>query len=192
MQTGAEADIEKYSKRTVRVTAQHNEECRRLLRLMGVPVIEVMDIGKQGKDNMRETLEICKDLLQYFCIPHRNIRGEAQVLSVAVAAQAPSEAEAQCAQMCKEGLVRKCIPHARMYLLVWLLHKGLFWLTEACSQKTGTARWVRLVCWHLQVTFGHASAGVWHCLRGHGLPDLCHAQAHPEPDEAADAERAHQ
>ncbi len=40
-QTGAEADVEKYSKRTVRVTAQHNEECRRLLQLMGVPVIEV-------------------------------------------------------------------------------------------------------------------------------------------------------
>ena len=31
----------KYSKRTVRVTKQHNEECRRLLRLMGVPVVEV-------------------------------------------------------------------------------------------------------------------------------------------------------
>ncbi|CAK0783365.1 Elongation of fatty acids protein 2 [Coccomyxa viridis] len=57
-ETGGDADIEKYSKRTVRVTAQHNEECRTLLRLMGVPVIE-----------------------------------------------APSEAEAQCAQMCKEGLV---------------------------------------------------------------------------------------
>jgi hypothetical protein len=41
VQTGADADIEKYSKRTVRVTAQHNEECRRLLQLMGVPVIEV-------------------------------------------------------------------------------------------------------------------------------------------------------
>ena len=31
----------KYSKRTVRVTQQHNEECRRLLRLMGVPVVVV-------------------------------------------------------------------------------------------------------------------------------------------------------
>jgi hypothetical protein len=41
VQTGGEADIEKYSKRTVRVTPQHNEECRRLLRLMGVPVVEV-------------------------------------------------------------------------------------------------------------------------------------------------------
>ncbi|KAK9823030.1 hypothetical protein WJX81_001004 [Elliptochloris bilobata] len=57
-ETGGEADVAKYSKRTVRVTQQHNEECRRLLRLMGVPVVE-----------------------------------------------APSEAEAQCAQMCKEGMV---------------------------------------------------------------------------------------
>jgi flap endonuclease-1 len=51
--------VEKYSKRTVRVTREHNEDCKRLLRLMGVPVME-----------------------------------------------APSEAEAQCAQLCKEGLVR--------------------------------------------------------------------------------------
>ncbi|KAG6469936.1 hypothetical protein ZIOFF_070871 [Zingiber officinale] len=33
--------IEKYSKRTVKVTKQHNEDCKRLLRLMGVPTIEV-------------------------------------------------------------------------------------------------------------------------------------------------------
>ncbi|KAG6539061.1 hypothetical protein ZIOFF_004214 [Zingiber officinale] len=32
--------IEKYSKRTVKVTKQHNEDCKRLLRLMGVPTIE--------------------------------------------------------------------------------------------------------------------------------------------------------
>ncbi|KAK9804920.1 hypothetical protein WJX72_012073 [[Myrmecia] bisecta] len=57
-ETGEEADVAKYSKRTVKVTRQHNEECRRLLQLMGVPVVE-----------------------------------------------APSEAEAQCAAMCKEGLV---------------------------------------------------------------------------------------
>ena len=41
LQTGGEADVAKYSKRTVRVTKLHNEECRRLLRLMGVPVVEV-------------------------------------------------------------------------------------------------------------------------------------------------------
>lgn len=41
LQTGNEADVEKYSKKTVKVTKQHNEDCRKLLRLMGVPVVEV-------------------------------------------------------------------------------------------------------------------------------------------------------
>ncbi|ERN03200.1 hypothetical protein AMTR_s00003p00149890 [Amborella trichopoda] len=58
IETGDKADIEKYSKRTVKVTRQHNEDCKRLLRLMGVPVIE-----------------------------------------------APSEAEAECASLCKNGNV---------------------------------------------------------------------------------------
>ncbi|XP_022743750.1 flap endonuclease 1 isoform X2 [Durio zibethinus] len=58
METGNQEDIEKFSKRTVKVTKQHNEDCKRLLRLMGVPVIE-----------------------------------------------APSEAEAQCAALCKSGKV---------------------------------------------------------------------------------------
>lgn len=57
-ETKTAEEIEKYSKRTVRVTRQHNDECKRLLTLMGVPIIE-----------------------------------------------APSEAEAQCAALCKAGLV---------------------------------------------------------------------------------------
>eukprot|EP00262_Sarcandra_glabra_P005830 TRINITY_DN17704_c1_g3_i1.p1 TRINITY_DN17704_c1_g3~~TRINITY_DN17704_c1_g3_i1.p1 ORF type:complete len:383 (+),score=69.69 TRINITY_DN17704_c1_g3_i1:76-1224(+) len=58
IETGDKDDIEKFSKRTVKVTKQHNEDCKRLLRLMGVPVIE-----------------------------------------------APSEAEAECATLCKNGKV---------------------------------------------------------------------------------------
>ena len=37
----SEADVAMDSERTVRVTQEHNEECRRLLRLMGVPIVEV-------------------------------------------------------------------------------------------------------------------------------------------------------
>ncbi|CAL5401961.1 unnamed protein product [Camellia sinensis] len=58
MQPGNKEEIEKFSKRTVKVTKQHNDDCKRLLKLMGVPVIE-----------------------------------------------APSEAEAQCAALCKSGKV---------------------------------------------------------------------------------------
>eukprot|EP00850_Spirogloea_muscicola_P020204 SM000209S06383 [mRNA] locus=s209:194250:197897:- [translate_table: standard] len=57
-EVGEKEAIEKYSKRTVRVTKQHNDDCRRLLTLMGVPVV-----------------------------------------------QAPSEAEAECAWLCKTGKV---------------------------------------------------------------------------------------
>mmetsp|Transcript_12685 Transcript_12685/g.22442 ORF Transcript_12685/g.22442 Transcript_12685/m.22442 type:complete len:396 (+) Transcript_12685:78-1265(+) len=55
---GNAEDVEKYSKRNVRVTREHNEECKRLLQLMGIPTVD-----------------------------------------------AASEAEAQCAEMCKADLV---------------------------------------------------------------------------------------
>jgi flap endonuclease-1 len=51
-------DIDKYNRRLVRVSKQENEDCKQLLILMGVPIVE-----------------------------------------------APGEAEAQCASMCKDGLV---------------------------------------------------------------------------------------
>lgn len=38
-ETGTAEDVEKFSRRTVRVTREHNEEARRLLKLMGIPYI---------------------------------------------------------------------------------------------------------------------------------------------------------
>jgi flap endonuclease-1 len=40
LQVGDEDLIEKFSKRTVKVTKKHNEDCKRLLSLMGVPVVQ--------------------------------------------------------------------------------------------------------------------------------------------------------
>jgi flap endonuclease-1 len=39
-EAGNAEDIEKYSKRSVRVTKEHNDDCKKLLALLGVPVIE--------------------------------------------------------------------------------------------------------------------------------------------------------
>ena len=38
-ETGTAEEVEKFSRRTVRVTREHNDECKRLLTLMGVPYI---------------------------------------------------------------------------------------------------------------------------------------------------------
>ncbi|KIK08053.1 hypothetical protein K443DRAFT_86149 [Laccaria amethystina LaAM-08-1] len=38
-ETGTVEDVDRFSRRTVKVTREHNEECRRLLKLMGIPVI---------------------------------------------------------------------------------------------------------------------------------------------------------
>ncbi|KAK7033898.1 Elongation of fatty acids protein 2 [Paramarasmius palmivorus] len=38
-EVGTAEDVDRFSRRTVKVTKQHNEECVRLLKLMGIPVI---------------------------------------------------------------------------------------------------------------------------------------------------------
>ncbi|KAK6498586.1 Elongation of fatty acids protein 2 [Arthrobotrys musiformis] len=39
-EVGTAEEIEKFSRRTVRVTREHNEECKRLLKLMGIPHLD--------------------------------------------------------------------------------------------------------------------------------------------------------
>ena len=38
---GTAEDMDKFTRRTVKVTREHNEECRKLLGLMGIPVVVV-------------------------------------------------------------------------------------------------------------------------------------------------------
>lgn len=38
-ETGTTEDVDRFSRRTVKVTREHNEECRKLLGLMGIPVV---------------------------------------------------------------------------------------------------------------------------------------------------------
>ena len=38
---GDSENVERFQKRLVKVTRQHNDECKRLLGLMGVPYVEV-------------------------------------------------------------------------------------------------------------------------------------------------------
>lgn len=38
-ETGTAEDVEKFARRTVRVTREHNAECQKLLKLMGIPYI---------------------------------------------------------------------------------------------------------------------------------------------------------
>lgn len=38
---GEQENIDKFTKRLVKVTKQHNDECKKLLAMMGVPYIEV-------------------------------------------------------------------------------------------------------------------------------------------------------
>ncbi|KAG7022370.1 Flap endonuclease 1 [Cucurbita argyrosperma subsp. argyrosperma] len=52
IEVGNKEDIEKFSKRTVKVTKQHNDDCKRLLRLMGVPVIEVYAVASEDMDSL--------------------------------------------------------------------------------------------------------------------------------------------
>jgi flap endonuclease-1 len=54
---GNQEDINRFSKRTVKVTTQHNDECKELLKVMGIPYVEApceaeaqcAELAKSGK-----------------------------------------------------------------------------------------------------------------------------------------------
>ncbi|KAK6911723.1 XPG, N-terminal [Dillenia turbinata] len=50
IEAGDKEGIEKYSKRTV--TQQHNDDCKKLLKLMGVPIIEVYAVASEDMDSL--------------------------------------------------------------------------------------------------------------------------------------------
>jgi len=58
-------NVEKFQKRLVKVTPQHNDECKRLLQLMGIPYIEVctdisiVDVVHDISINKTKTSFIC-------------------------------------------------------------------------------------------------------------------------------------
>lgn len=92
------------------VTKQHNDDCKKLLRLMGVPVIEVIPYEFEFFQIM---LPISLYLSGVFC--HGNLHYllllETRVIffiEITISwqlDQAPCEAEAQCAALCKAGQV---------------------------------------------------------------------------------------
>ncbi|KAL4073266.1 PIN domain-like protein [Scleroderma yunnanense] len=75
-ETGTAEDVDRFSRRTVKVTKEHNEECQKLLRLMGIPVV--------------------------IASPHSLSN---RVINEIHLSQAPSEAEAQCAELARGGQV---------------------------------------------------------------------------------------
>jgi flap endonuclease-1 len=80
---GEVADIDKYSRRIVKVTPQHNDECKKLLHLMGIPYIDVF---------------VCTPLY------HGPLQSIADYLPPnCLYVQAPCEAEAQCAALARAG-----------------------------------------------------------------------------------------
>lgn len=88
VESGNQEDITKFNKRVIRVTQKHNDDCKKLLRLMGLPVIE-----------------------------------------------APCEAEAQCASLCKDGKVH-AVATEDMDALTFATPRLIRHLSSGSGEKT--------------------------------------------------------
>jgi flap endonuclease-1 len=44
-EVGTSDEVNKFTRRTVKVTKEHNDECKRLLKCMGIPYVEVGSFG---------------------------------------------------------------------------------------------------------------------------------------------------
>ncbi len=67
-QAGNQEDVEKYSKRAVKVTRQHNEECKQLLRLMvGAHRVERAESGAAGRAGWCARLLVSSHFLHTRC-----------------------------------------------------------------------------------------------------------------------------
>lgn len=48
--------MNKFTRRTVKVTSEHNDECKRLLKCMGIPYVEVSRVFTTDSENQDERL----------------------------------------------------------------------------------------------------------------------------------------
>ena len=46
--SGNQENVEKFQKRLVKVTKEHNDECKQLLKLMGIPYVDVSTTAKHN------------------------------------------------------------------------------------------------------------------------------------------------
>jgi 5'-3' exonuclease len=81
-EVGTTEDVDKLSRRQVKVTKEHNAECQRLLKLMGIPCI-IVRLFRILPSIAFIVTSTCSDFL------------------VLTLFKAPSEAEAQCAELAR-------------------------------------------------------------------------------------------
>ncbi len=97
--SGDEENVEKFQKRLVKVTKEHSDECKQLLKLMGIPYVDVSCVL------VHFTFHNLTWHRALVFKPRDVSRRDRCVTSLAGLPQAPCEAEAQCSELVKGGKV---------------------------------------------------------------------------------------